>query len=135
MMNRYIGPRAQYLRNMSIGCNYNKGEGIRMALDIGAAPCGDFGSYHASPMDPRSKRAGPSIYIYPYGILVNKQGRRFIDEGPGATDLTYESVTREIFAQTRGIAWTILDAKLADIPNQSVAIRPEQPAIEASTIA
>ncbi|MBN9427402.1 MAG: FAD-dependent tricarballylate dehydrogenase TcuA [Burkholderiales bacterium] len=134
MLTRYIGPRALNLRAMSVGGQYNKGEGIRMALDVGAAPCGDFGSYHASPMDPRSRRAGPSIYIYPYGILVNKEGLRFVDEGPGETDETYERVTRRIFAQTDGIAWCILDAKVADVPNQSVAIRTEQPAIEAATL-
>jgi tricarballylate dehydrogenase len=38
MMNRYLGPRALYLRAMSRGGYYNKGEGIRMALEIGAAP-------------------------------------------------------------------------------------------------
>ncbi len=135
MLNRYLGPRSVHLRAMSRGGYYNKGEGIRMALAIGAAPCGDFGSYHASPIDPRSNRAGPSMYIYPYGILVNKDGMRFTDEGPGPTDETYESVTRTIFAQPSGIAWTILDAKLEDIPHQSVAIRTEQPAIEAATLA
>jgi tricarballylate dehydrogenase len=134
MLNRYLGPRSMYLRPMSRGGYYNKGEGIRMALDIGAAPCGDFGSYHASPMDPRSNRAGPSMYIYPYGILVNKDGMRFTDEGPGPTDETYEAVTRHIFAQPAGIAWTILDAKVKDVPHQSVAIRTEQPALEAPTI-
>jgi tricarballylate dehydrogenase len=135
MLNRYLGPRAMYLRAMSRGGYYNKGEGIQMALDIGAAPCGDFGSWHASPFDPRSNRAGASMYIYPYGILVNKEGMRFTDEGPGPTDETYESVTRNIFAQTGGIAWVILDAKLKDVPHQSVAIRTEHPAIEAPTIA
>jgi tricarballylate dehydrogenase len=135
MMNRYIGPRALNLRPMSLGCNYNKGEGIRMALDIGAAPCGDFGSWHASPMDPRSNRAGPSLYMYPYGVLVNTSGKRFVDEGPGPTDETYESVTREIFAQPKGIAYAILDSRLADVPNLAVAIRTEQPAIEAPTLA
>jgi tricarballylate dehydrogenase len=74
MLNRYMGPRSTYLRAMSRGGHYNKGEGIQMALNIGAAPCGDFGSCHASPMDPRSNRAGPSMYIYPYGH-PGKQGR------------------------------------------------------------
>lgn len=135
MMNRYIGPRAVLLRVMSLGCHYNKGEGIRMALDAGAAPCGDFGSFHASPMDPRSKRAGPSIHCYNYGILVNRNGQRFTDEGPGPNDATYEGVTREIFAQPGGIAWTLLDSKIDDLPHKSVAIRTEQPPIEAASIA
>ncbi len=135
MLTRYIGPRALHLRAMSVGGRYNKGEGIRMALDIGAAPCGDFGSYHASPFDPRSRRAGASIYIYPYGVLVNKEGLRFVDEGPGETDETYESVTRRIFAQTDGIAWSILDGKTDDLPNQAVTVKSEQPAIEADSLA
>ena len=135
MLTRYIGPQALNLRAMSVGGNYNKGEGIQMALDVGAAPCGDFGSYHAAPFDPRSRRAGASMYIYPYGILVNKECRRFVDEGPGETDETYESVARRVFAQTGGFAWCILDAKVADVPNQSVAIKSEQPPIEADTVA
>ena len=134
MMTRYIGPRALNLRGMSLGCHFNKGEGIQMALDIGAAPCGDFGSFHASPMDPRSNRAGPSMYMYPYGILVNKEGQRFVDEGPGETDETYERVTRRIFAQTDGLAYCILDAKFADVPNKQSAIKTEQPPIEAPTL-
>jgi tricarballylate dehydrogenase len=135
MMTRYMGPRSLYLRGMSVGCNYNKGEGIRMALDIGAAPCGDFGSYHAAPTDPRSKRAGASLGIYPYGILVNKDGLRFTDEGPGHADLTYERVAREIYKQPESIAWSILDAKMAEVPLPSVTIRTEQPPIEANSIA
>ncbi len=135
MLTRYLGPRSLNLRMMSVGGHYNKGEGICMALDIGAAPCGDFGSYHASPMDPRSKRAGPSMYMYPYGILVNKEGQRFVNEGLGEVDETYERVTRQIYSQTDGIAWAILDAKFADVPNQAAAVRTEQPAVEAESIA
>ena len=134
MMTRYIGPRSLYLRTMSRGCHYNKGEGIRMALDIGAAPCGDFGSWHASPMDPRSELPGPSVYIYPYGVLVNARGQRFTDEAPGPTDETYESVSREIFNQPNGIAYAILDEKVEDVPNYRVSIRTDQPAIEAPSL-
>jgi tricarballylate dehydrogenase len=134
MMARYIGPRAAHLGMMSQGCHYNKGEGIRMALDIGAAPCGEFGAWHASPMDPRSSRPGPSIYIYPYGILVNKLGQRFTDEAPGPTDETYENVARAINAQPGGIAYALLDSS-PDIPYTTAAIRTEQPAIEAQTLA
>lgn len=135
MMTRYIGPRAVHLRPMSIGSHYNKGDGHRMALDIGAAPCGDYGLWHASPMDPRTARAGSSVYIYPYGILVNNRGRRFVDEAPGSTDETYESIAREVSGQPNGIAYVIVDAKLEDVPNYKLAIYTEQPAIEANSLA
>ncbi len=135
MMSRYLGPRSLYLRSMSRGCHYNKGEGIAMALAIGAAPCGDFGSFHASPMDPRSDRAGPSIYIYPQGILVNQQGQRFVDEGPGPTDETYEGVTREINAQPGGIAYAILDTTLAKVEHPESVVRSEVPPYQSDTLA
>jgi tricarballylate dehydrogenase len=89
MLTRYIGPRAVYLRPICKGGNFNRGEGIRIALDIGAAGAEDFGSYHAEPIDPRSGVAEPSVFIFPYGILVNKEGRRFTDEAPGAVDAHY----------------------------------------------
>lgn len=134
MLARYVGPRALHIRPVARGGYYNKGEGIRMALDIGAAPCGDFASYHAEPIDPRSGIAEPAIFIFPYGILVNREGRRFVDEAPGTVDATYESITRQIFNQSQGMAYVILDAKISDIPNSQLAIRTDQPAITADTI-
>lgn len=135
MQTRYLGPRSVYLRPICRGGYYNKGEGIQMALDIGAAPCGDFGSYHAEPIDPRSGVAEASLMIFPYGILVNKEGRRFTDEAPGAVDANYERVTRRIFDQTEGIAYIILDARIEDVPNYRLAIRTDQPPVTAPSIA
>lgn len=135
MQTRYIGPRAVYLRPVARGGYYNKGEGIRMALDIGAAPCGDFGSYHAEPIDPRSGRPEPSVFIFPYGILVNQEGQRFTDEAPGTVDAVYESITRKIFNQTNGIAYTILDDKINDVPNYKLGLRSDQPPLTGATIA
>lgn len=135
MQTRYIGPRAVYLRPVARGGYYNKGEGIRMALDIGAAPCGDFGSYHAEPIDPRSGRPEPSVFIFPYGILVNQEGLRFTDEAPGTVDAVYESITRKIFNQTNGIAYALLDQKINDVPNYKLGLRSDQPPISGATLA
>lgn len=135
MLSRYIGPRSIFLRPVCRGGYYNKGEGIQMALDIGAAPCGDFGSYHAEPIDPRSGIAEPSVFIFSYGILVNRGGKRFTDEAPGTVDACYERITREIFNQPNGIAYVILDARHKDIPNYRLGIRTDQPPIEAQSIA
>ena len=110
MLAQYLGPRAINLRPVARGGYYNKGEGISMALKIGAAPNGDFGSYHAEPIDPRSDVAEPAVFTFPYGILVNKEGQRFTDEAPGTVDAVYESVTRRIYEQRDGIAYLILDA-------------------------
>jgi tricarballylate dehydrogenase len=135
MQTRYIGPRAAFLRPICKGGYYNRGEGIRMALDIGAAAAGDFGSYHAEPIDPRSGVSEPSVFIFPYGILVNKDGERFTDEAPGTVDAHYERVTRRIFEQSDGIAYVILDAKHLKIPNYRLSIRTDKPPVSAGSIA
>lgn len=135
MLTRYMGPRSLYLRPVCRGGYYNKGEGIRMALDIGAAPCGEYGSYHAEPIDPRSGIAEPSVFIFSYGILVNSEGQRFIDEAPGTIDACYERITREIYNQTRGIAYCVLDARHMRIPNYRLGLRTDQPPVAGNTIA
>ena len=134
MQTRYLGPRSIFLRPVCRGGYYNKGEGIQMALDIGAAPCGDYGSYHAEPIDPRSGIAEPSVFIFPYGILVNQEGRRFTDEAVGAVDAHYERVTRQIYNQTNGIAYAVLDKQYTGIPNYRLGVRSDQPPFEAATL-
>jgi tricarballylate dehydrogenase len=134
MLSQYMGPRSIYLRPICRGGHFNKGEGVRMALAIGAAPCGDYGSYHAEPIDPRSGMAEPSVFIFPYGILVNEQGRRFVDEAPGTVDAWYERITREIFNQTNGIAWCVLDARHMTIPNYRLGLRTDQPPVAGGTL-
>lgn len=135
MMTRYVGPRAVYLRPVCKGGYYNRGEGIRMALDIGAAASGDFGSYHAEPVDPRSGVSEPSVFIFPYGILVNLNGERFTDEAPGTVDAVYEPVTRRIYEQPQGMAYVVLDARHMEVPNYRLAIRSDKPPIVGQTIA
>jgi len=135
MMTRYVGPRSVYLRPICKGGYYNRGEGIQMALDAGAAPCGDFGSYHAEPIDPRSGVSEPSVFIFPYGILVNQQGLRFTDEAPGTVDAWYERITRRIYEQTQGIAYTVLDARHTRIPNYRLGIRTDKAPLVSDSIA
>jgi tricarballylate dehydrogenase len=135
MMTRYVGPRAVHLRPICKGGYYNRGEGISMALAEGAAVSGDFGSYHAEPVDPRSGIAEPSVFIFPYGILVNRDGERFTDEAPGTVDAVYEPITRRIYEQPGGIAWVILDARHMRIPNYRLGIRTDQPPLVADDLA
>ncbi|MBM7059324.1 FAD-dependent oxidoreductase [Pseudomonas sp. UL073] len=135
MLSRYLGPRSVFLRPVCKGAYYNRGEGIQMALDIGAAAAGEYGSYHAEPVDPRSGISEPSIFIFPYGVLVNQQGLRFTDEAPGTVDAWYERVTRQIYLQSEGIAWVVLDQRVKDIPNYRLGIRTDQPAVEAASLA
>ena len=133
MLSRYLGPQSQFIRPVARGGYYNRGEGIRMALEIGAAPCGDYGSFHAQPVDPRSRRHEPVVLNYPYGILVNRAGRRFVDEAPATVDASYEAASRRIMAEPEGIAFAIADARLDDVPNWQKSVRTDQPPVAAET--
>ena len=135
MLTRYIGPSAAFLRPVARGGYYNRGEGIRMALDIGAAPCGDYGQFHAEPLDPRSGQPEPIVLIFNYGVLVNRNGHRFVDEAPATVDATYEAITRIVHQQPGGQAYIIFDAQIVDVPNWKRAVRTDVPPVKAQSLA
>lgn len=134
MMTRYIGAKAANIRPVAPGGYYNRGEGIEMALRAGAAPAGEYGSYHAEPIDPRSLQAQAVIFIYPYGILVNKNGRRFIDEAPGTVDAHYDNITRSFADQADGLVYVVFDSRVEDIPRWKTSIRSDIAPLEADSI-
>jgi tricarballylate dehydrogenase len=96
-----------------------------MAMDIGAMPHGSWSTCHASPQDialpkftvPSVHVHGDSLnrYMYPYGIMVNQNGERFIDEVWETRGRTYASMGRAILGQPGGVAYQILDAKIRDL--------------------
>lgn len=133
MLTRYIGHDTFRLRSIARGGMYNKGEGIQMALDIGAEPSGQFDQFHAEPVDPRSDQTEATVMVYPYGILVNRNGERFVDEGRTTVDHMYEDVARAVWRQPRGIAWFVTDQRLFEIPGYRRGLRTDQPLIEAAT--
>jgi tricarballylate dehydrogenase len=104
------------------GVPYNTGDGLRMALDVGAAPYGGWGSCHASPNDwampsaslPTSDYAWLqwSRYVYPYSIMVNVHGQRFVDEADNVRGLTYAKMGRSVLEQPGGKAFQLIDAKV-----------------------
>lgn len=134
MLQRYIGRGSVNVRPVARSANFNRGDGIRMALDIGAAPSGDFGSYHATPVDLRSGRAEAKVLIFPFGILVNRLGKRFVDEGVGADYRIYDGICHSIQTQPNGTAYTIVDAKINDIPEYTRAVFTDKPPIQADSI-
>jgi tricarballylate dehydrogenase len=134
MQARYFGARSRYIRPVARGGYYNKGEGIQMALDIGAAPCGDFTQYHAEPIDPRSGVSEPIVFVFPYGILVDGSGRRFIDEASYTVDAIYENISRTINELPGGVAYLVCDARLDDVPNWQRTVRSDQKPVVAETL-
>lgn len=118
--------RAQFLGpgwdNVKLrGVPFNTGDGLNMALELGAQRYGSWSTCHASPQDsnrPEYDLPGPGVsgvywsrYSYPFGIMVNVEGRRFVDEGETWRGLTYAKTGRAILSQPGGIAFQIFDAE------------------------
>jgi tricarballylate dehydrogenase len=121
MRARYLGPNWDTVHMR--GVPFNTGDGIRMALDIGAMPHGSFTTCHASPQDfelpqyklPSSIGKGAehqSRYMYAFAIMVNNRGQRFVDEADDLRSLTYAKMGRSIITQPGGMAFQIMDAKV-----------------------
>ena len=134
MLARYLGPKAQWTRPVARGGYYNRGEGVAMGLDAGAAPAGEFGAFHAQPVDPRSGAIEPVVLHYGYGVLVNRAGERFTDEAARPVDAGYERVARAVLEQPEGLAWAVFDAGLDDAPHWRVTVRSDREPLEAPSV-
>jgi tricarballylate dehydrogenase len=135
MMLRHFGPGADSMRLISPGTRFANGDGIRMALAIGADRAGDWNGMHAEPLDARDAKSAPVVLVYPYGIVVDRSGRRFFDEGAGLVHETWEWFARDIHFKTPGaIAFAILDSRMLQIPDYQRAIRSEVPPVRADDI-
>jgi tricarballylate dehydrogenase len=117
-----LGAEARRLLPIAPGVEFNKGEGIRMALAAGARRAGQWDGFHAEPVDPRSPDPEALVMVFPYGILVNRHGLRFVDEGRGTVDETYESVARAVWAQPDGIAYFITDQRFGEVSDRDRGI-------------
>jgi tricarballylate dehydrogenase len=136
MMREYFGPGAERMKLISPGTRFNTGDGIRMAAALGAQTAGDWNGMHAEPVDPRSRNSAPVVLVYPYGVVVDRSGRRFFDEGAGLVHETWEAFARDIhFKVPGGEAYAILDSRLFAIADYGRAIRSEVPPFKADTLA
>jgi tricarballylate dehydrogenase len=136
MMREQFGPDADGIRLISPGTRFNTGDGIRLALGEGADKSGDWNGMHIEPIDPRSRNSAPVVLVYPYGVVVDKTGRRFFDEGAGLVHETWETFSRSLhFDRSGREAYAIFDRRLYDIPDWQRAVRSEVPPIEAATLA
>jgi tricarballylate dehydrogenase len=108
-LDEQLGRKDRPLIPIAPGALFNQGEGIRMALDAGAQKSGEWAGFHAEPVDPRATHAEAIVMAFPYGILVDNTATRFIDEGRGTIDETYEDTARAIWARPDGIAYFVTD--------------------------
>ncbi|HEX3781377.1 MAG TPA: FAD-dependent tricarballylate dehydrogenase TcuA [Pseudonocardiaceae bacterium] len=101
------------------GTPYNTGEGIRMALAIGAQSYGHWSGCHSVAWDAGAAPTGDRELTnqltrggYPFGIVVNSAGARFVDEGADFRNYTYARYGAEILRQPGGTAVQVFDAKV-----------------------
>jgi tricarballylate dehydrogenase len=97
------------------GTPYNKGRLLEILLDAGAQPVGDPRACHAVAVDARAPRFDGGIVTrldsVPFGIVVNRHGQRFHDEGEGLWPKRYASWGMLVAQQPDQIAYSIVDAK------------------------
>ena len=104
------------------GTRYNTGDGLRMAIEVGALPHGQWTGCHSTPIDADAPPHGDrkltdktNRLSYPYGVLVNARGRRFFDEGEDFQFYTYAKLGGIILNEPGGVGWQIFDAKVTHL--------------------
>jgi tricarballylate dehydrogenase len=125
---RYLGPGWDLAKVR--GTRFNTGEGIRMALEIGASPSGNWSGCHAVGWERNAPEFGKlsvgdayQKHSYPFGIMINARGERFVDEGADFRNYTYAKYGRVVLAQPGQFAWQIFDAKVLHLLRDEYRIR------------
>ena len=125
---RYLGPGWDLARVR--GTRFNTGDGIRMALDAGAMPYGNWSGCHSVGWDRNAPEFGDlsvgdgfQKHSYPFGILVNARGERFVDEGADFRNYTYAKYGRAVLEQPGQFAWQVFDAKVTHLLRDEYRIR------------
>ena len=62
-------------------------------------------------------------HSYPFGIMVNARGRRFVDEGADFRNYTYAKYGRVILEQPGNFVWQIFDQKVTHLLRDEYRIR------------
>jgi len=117
MRTQHIGPLVGAAKVR--GTPHNQGDGLRMALAIGAMPWGQWSGCHATPISadwgdfaPREFTDRSNRLSYHYGLMINRRGRRFVDEGEDQNLYTYAKFGRAILAEPGAKGYQIFDSKV-----------------------
>ncbi len=125
---RYLGPGWDMAKVR--GTHANTGDGIAMALAVGASSHGNWSGAHAVAWDANAPEFGDLAvgdgfqkHSYPFGVVLNRRGERFIDEGADFRNYTYARYGREILAQDSQVAWQVFDAQVDHLLRDEYRIR------------
>ncbi|MBM3943624.1 MAG: FAD-binding dehydrogenase [SAR202 cluster bacterium] len=135
---RYLGQGWELVKVR--GIPYNTGDGIRMALGAGAQSYGHWSSCHAVAWDlnapPFGDRTVTELFqkhSYPFGLIVNLNGERFVDEGADFRNYTYVTYGRALLTQPQGTAFQIFDEKVKHLLREEYWI-PQATMAQANSI-
>ena len=116
MRTAYLGPTWGLVKVR--GTRYNTGEMTQAALGLGAQAMGHWAGCHATPIDADAPPYGDlkltdrtNRLSYPFSVLLNLDGKRFLDEGADLNLYTYAKYGGEILAQRGSMAFQIFDAQ------------------------
>jgi tricarballylate dehydrogenase len=135
----YLGPNWDIARVR--GTPFNTGDGLQMALAVGAQPYGHWSGCHAVFWDAAAPPSGDweltnrlSRLSYPLGIIVNAEGRRFVDEGADFRNYTYARYGAEVLRQPGAIAYQLFDAQTETLLRADEYRAPGATRVEADSI-
>ncbi len=104
------------------GTRFNTGDGLAMALNIGAQPYGHWSGCHAVGWERYATDFGDldvtphfQRHSYTFSIMVNGDGKRFLDEGADIRNFTYAKYGHLILDQPGQFAWQIYDDKVSHL--------------------
>lgn len=128
MRTRYLGPGWDLCKVR--GSRFNQGDGLKMALDIGAAPYGNWSGCHATGWDRYAPEFGDvsvgdqfQKHSYIFGLLINADGKRFVDEGYDFHSFTYAKYGGEVLKQPSQFAWQVFDSKVTKLLRSEYRIK------------
>jgi precorrin 3B synthase CobZ len=118
MRAQHLGPGwdLAYVR----GTPFNTGDLLTLAMRVaGATPAGNWSGCHSTCWDASAPRHEGDLSLtnqftksgYPLGVMINADGRRFVDEGEDMRNFTYAKFGRAILAQPGSVAFQVWDEK------------------------
>jgi tricarballylate dehydrogenase len=135
----YLGPNWDLAKVR--GTPTNTGEVLKMACGLGARPAGHWSGCHAVAWDAGAPPSGDreltnllTRQSYPLGIVINRDGVRFVDEGADFRNYTYARYGGEIIRQPGAIAFQLFDAKTAPLLRRGEYDSPRTTRFQARTI-
>lgn len=97
------------------GSRYNTGEALDGAMEAGAKPAGEWGGAHQVLNDinaPDVEGGRSRINGYQYGVILNKRGERFVDEGEDFLLKTYAKFGKRVHEQPDQQAFVVFDSSV-----------------------